>query len=162
MTELSRSTYAADGAASMLGSALGTSTVSAYVESLAGVEAGGRTGFTALVVALLFALSSVLWPMLIIIPPEATAPILILVGLGMLSAFAQTAQPSQEALLTPALMLLIAVLTGNFMVSLALGFIFHSVLLVSKRQFFHLTPMLVGLNIVFVFYLILVGHNGLQ
>ncbi|NIE80829.1 NCS2 family permease [Asaia sp. As-1742] len=160
-TLLGRAAFAADGSASIIGSALGTSTVSAYVESLVGVEAGGRTGLTALVVALLFAASSVLWPLIVMIPPEATAPVLILVGLSMLSALGQAANHSQEALLTPAFMLLIAVLTGNFMISLALGLLFYSLMLVVTRQFVRLTPMVLGLDAVFLFYLILISRTGL-
>lgn len=160
-TLLGRAAFAADGSASVIGSALGTSTVSAYVESLVGVEAGGRTGLTALVVAVLFAASSVFWPLIVMIPPEATAPVLILVGLGMLSALGQAASASREALLTPAFMLLIAVLTGNFMISLALGLLFYSTLLLVSRQFVRLTPMVLGLDLVFLFYLFLTTRTGL-
>ncbi|GAB6855816.1 NCS2 family permease [Asaia astilbis] len=160
-TLLGRAAFAADGSASIIGSALGTSTVSAYVESLVGVEAGGRTGLTALIVALLFAASSVLWPLIVMIPPEATAPVLILVGLSMLSALGQAANGSQEAILTPAFMLLIAVLTGNFMVSLALGLLFYSLMLLVTRQFVRLTPMVLGLDAVFLFYLFLISQTGL-
>jgi len=160
-TLLGRAAFAADGSASIIGSALGTSTVSAYVESLVGVEAGGRTGLTALTVALLFAASSVLWPLIVMIPAEATAPVLILVGLSMLSALGQAANSSQEALLTPAFMLLIAVLTGNFMISLALGLLFYSLLLLVTRQFVRLTPMVLGLDAVFIFYLVLTSHTGI-
>ncbi|GBQ83106.1 NCS2 family permease [Asaia krungthepensis] len=160
-TLLGRAAFAADGSASIIGASLGTSTVSAYVESLVGVEAGGRTGLTALVVALLFAASSFLWPLIVMIPSEATAPVLILVGLSMLSALGQAANHSQEALLTPAFMLLIAVLTGNFMISLALGLLFYSLLLLVTRQFVRLTPMVLGLDAVFLFYLVLVARTGL-
>lgn len=160
-TLLGRAAFAADGSASMIGAALGTSTVSAYVESLVGVEAGGRTGLTALVVALLFAASSIFWPLIVMIPSEATAPILILVGLSMLSALGQAANQSKEALLTPALMLLIAVLTGNFMISLALGLLFYSLMLLVTCQFVRLTPMVLGLDAVFLFYLVLISRTGL-
>lgn len=157
----SRAAFAADGAASMIGSALGTCTVSAYIESLVGVEAGGRTGLTAVVVALLFLASAVFWPIITIIPAIATAPVLILVGLGMLSHIFSMQDRAPEAVMTPLLMLLIAVLTGNFMYSLALGLIFYSVLLMATRQFARLTPTLLGLDAIFLFYLILTSQLGL-
>ncbi len=58
----------------MLGSTLGTSTVTSYIESAAGVKEGGRTGLTALVVALCFVLSLMFHPIIRIVPLAATAP----------------------------------------------------------------------------------------
>ena len=57
-----------------------------YVESAAGIGAGGRTGLTALVVAICFAISSFFSPLLAIVPTAATAPILIIVGIMMLAS----------------------------------------------------------------------------
>ncbi|MEA2720531.1 MAG: adenine/guanine/hypoxanthine permease, partial [Candidatus Eremiobacteraeota bacterium] len=58
-----RRTFASDGLAAMFGAALGTSTTTAYIESAAGIEEGGRTGLTALTVAVLFVLATLLWPL---------------------------------------------------------------------------------------------------
>ena len=71
--------------ATSVGAIAGTSNVTTYVESAAGIGAGGRTGLTALVVAICFALSSFFSPLLAIVPTAATAPILIIVGIMMLS-----------------------------------------------------------------------------
>jgi len=71
--------------ATSIGAIAGTSNVTTYVESAAGIGAGGRTGLTALVVAICFALSSFFSPLLAIVPTAATAPILIIVGIMMLS-----------------------------------------------------------------------------
>ncbi|MCO4520721.1 permease [Streptococcus infantarius subsp. infantarius] len=68
-----------------LGAIAGTSNVTTYVESAAGISAGGRTGLTALTVAVLFAISSFFSPLVSIVPTQATAPILIIVGVMMLS-----------------------------------------------------------------------------
>lgn len=68
-----------------VGAIAGTSNVTTYVESAAGIGAGGRTGLTALVVAIMFAISSFFSPLVQIVPNEATAPILIIVGVMMLS-----------------------------------------------------------------------------
>jgi adenine/guanine/hypoxanthine permease len=64
----------------MLGAVLRTSTTTAYIESSAGVEEGGRTGLTALVVAAQFLLSLFLAPLAQTVPPYATAPALIFVA----------------------------------------------------------------------------------
>jgi AGZA family xanthine/uracil permease-like MFS transporter len=79
-----RRTFASDGLAAMIGAVLGTSTTTAYVESASGIAEGGRTGLTALTVAVLFLLATVLWPLAVLIPAAATAPALIVVGALML------------------------------------------------------------------------------
>lgn len=72
--------FAADALGTTVGAALGTSTVTSYIESATGVEEGGRTGLTALVVALLFVAALFFTPVIAAIPLIATAPALILVG----------------------------------------------------------------------------------
>jgi AGZA family xanthine/uracil permease-like MFS transporter len=75
----------ADAIGTTVGAMLGTSTVTTYVESAAGVEEGGRTGVTSLVVALLFAVALFFSGLFLAIPSAATAPALILVGIFMMS-----------------------------------------------------------------------------
>jgi AGZA family xanthine/uracil permease-like MFS transporter len=79
----SNQAFFADALATTLGAFLGTSTTTAYIESAAGIEEGGRTGLTAVVVGLLFAVSVFAWPLAAAVPPAATAPALILVGAMM-------------------------------------------------------------------------------
>ena len=76
-----------DAVATSIGAVFGTSNTTTYVESAAGIGAGGRTGLTSLVVAGLFLISSLFAPILAIVPTQATAPILIIVGMMMLSSF---------------------------------------------------------------------------
>jgi len=76
----------ADAIGTGVGAALGTSTVTTYVESATGVAEGGRTGLTSLVTAVLFGLSVVLSPIFLAIPSFATAPALIVVGFYMISS----------------------------------------------------------------------------
>ena len=73
-------TFSMDGLAAMFGALMGTSTTTAYVESAAGIEEGGRTGVTSAFVGVLFAASMFLWPLAGAVPGAATAPALILVG----------------------------------------------------------------------------------
>lgn len=75
----------ADAIGTTAGAMLGTSTVTSYIESAAGVSEGGRTGLTAMVVGLLFLVSLFLSPLFLMIPNAATAPALVLVGLFMIS-----------------------------------------------------------------------------
>lgn len=75
----------ADSIGTTVGAVLGTSTVTTYVESAAGVAEGGKTGMTALTVAVMFGLALFFAPVFMMIPPEATASALIIVGLFMIS-----------------------------------------------------------------------------
>lgn len=79
----------ADAIATSAGAVLGTSTTTTFVESSAGVAAGGRTGLTALVTALLFLVSTLFAPIFTAIPSFATAPALIIVGFLMFSAITE-------------------------------------------------------------------------
>jgi AGZA family xanthine/uracil permease-like MFS transporter len=74
----------ADSLATAAGAALGTSTTTAYIESAAGVAAGGRTGWTAITVAVLFLAALFCAPLVNAIPAAATAPALVLVGVFMM------------------------------------------------------------------------------
>jgi len=75
----------ADAVGTTVGACLGTSTVTTYVESAAGVAEGGRTGLTALSTGVLFLLALLFAPLFTMVPAAATAPVLILVGLFMMS-----------------------------------------------------------------------------
>ncbi|MDR1414464.1 MAG: NCS2 family permease [Odoribacteraceae bacterium] len=77
--------FMADAVGTTVGAALGTSTLAAYVESAAGVAEGGRTGLTAVVTAGCFALALFFSPLFLAIPVAATAPVLVLVGVFMMT-----------------------------------------------------------------------------
>jgi AGZA family xanthine/uracil permease-like MFS transporter len=79
----------ADALATVLAPLFGTTTAGAFVESATGIEAGGRTGLTAVVVAIGFALSAFTAPFVSAIPPQAYGPALIIVGLFMLAPIAR-------------------------------------------------------------------------
>ncbi len=78
-----------DSVATSVGAIFGTSNTTTYVESAAGINAGGRTGLTSLTTALLVLVSIVLSPLVGLVPAQATAPALIIVGVMMLSSFAE-------------------------------------------------------------------------
>src|SRR3569833_1526493 len=79
----------ADATATIFGSLTGTSTVTSYVESTAGIAAGGRSGVTAMVAGLLFLVAMAAAPFVSLVPPAATAPALILVGSMMLATITE-------------------------------------------------------------------------
>ena len=81
----SKAAFTADAVATSAGALLGTSSTTTYIESAAGIEEGGRTGLTAVFVALMFVASTFLWPLASAVPGVATAPTLIVVGAMMMS-----------------------------------------------------------------------------
>ena len=78
----------ADSIATSVGALLGTSNTTTYIESAAGIEEGGRTGLTAVTVAVLFLVSIVAAPFVGLVPAAATGPVLVIIGVLMASSFA--------------------------------------------------------------------------
>ncbi|HUH63817.1 MAG TPA: NCS2 family permease [Terracidiphilus sp.] len=118
----------ADATATVFGSLTGTSTVTSYVESTAGVMAGGRTGVTAIVTGLLFLAAIVAAPFVGIVPPAATAPALILVGSMMLSTITEIRWSDPLAAVPAFLTLILIPLTYSIANGLGFGIIAWAVL----------------------------------
>ena len=118
----------ADSSASIFGTFFGCSPVTSYVESSAGVEAGGRTGLTAIFVGFLFLFSMFLSPLASIIPPYATAGALIYVAILMLGGM-EKLNWSDATELLPALVIIVMIpLTFSIADGIALGFLTYTAL----------------------------------
>lgn len=115
-----REALLADAIGTTAGAVLGTSTVTTYVESASGVAEGGRTGLTAWVAAILFAISLFLSPIFLAIPSFATAPALIMVGFLMISSILKVDFED----LTEAIPAFICVIAMPFMYSISEGISF--------------------------------------
>ncbi len=123
-----------DALASTAGALCGTSTVVSYIESAAGVVAGGRTGVTAIVCGLLFAVSIFIAPLFGVIPAAATAPALIIVGALML-AHASDIAWDEPLTAIPAFLTMITIpLTYSIANGLAFGFTAYTLLRVAAGQ----------------------------
>ncbi len=114
---------AIDALATMLGAVFGTSTTTAYIESAAGIEQGGRTGLTSVVTGVLFLLAILFAPLVGVVPEYATAPALIMVGLFMMKEVrAINFTDVQEAF--PAFIIIVMIaLSYSISTGLAFGFI---------------------------------------
>ncbi len=110
-----------DSIATIFGSLAGTSTVTSYVESAAGVQAGGRTGLTAIVTGVLFLLMMLVAPYAQLVPLAATAPALILVGALMMAPLAEIAWDEPEIAIPAFLTLAMIPLTFSIANGLAFG-----------------------------------------
>jgi AGZA family xanthine/uracil permease-like MFS transporter len=125
---------AADSLASMGGALAGTSTVTSYVESAAGVAAGGRTGLTAVVVGLLFLASLAFAPLVQAIPVAATAPALILVGALMAGALGEVEWEDPAVAIPAFLTATVIPLTYSIANGIAFGLVSHAVLKLARGQ----------------------------
>ena len=112
-----------DSSSSVFGSFLGCAPVTSYVESSAGIEAGGRTGITAVVVGLLFLLATFLSPLAAAVPAYATAGALIYVAILMLSGMERLNWDDQSELLPALIMIVMIPLTFSIANGIALGFL---------------------------------------
>ena len=118
----------ADTGASVVGSLLGTSSMTTYLESATGLRVGGRTGLTALTVAALFLLCLFLEPLFASIPPFATAPALVFVAAGFLSPLAGLDWDDMVTAVPVMLMAVLMPLTFSIAAGIAVGFIAHVVI----------------------------------
>jgi len=113
----------ADAAASIVGAGLGTSPVTSYVESATGAAAGGRTGLTAVVVAICFLLALFLTPLMLVIPLMATTPALVMVGIYMMESIRSLEFDDMASVATATIALMAMPLTFSISEGIALGFI---------------------------------------
>lgn len=113
----------ADAVATVIGSLLGTSTTTTFVESASGIAVGGRTGLTALTTAILFVISLFFSPMIGVVPAFATAPALILVGVYMFKNLLDIDFHNIEVAIPCFLIILIMPLTYSISIGISFGFI---------------------------------------
>ncbi|PTQ67730.1 NCS2 family permease [Pseudomonas sp. GV071] len=140
----------ADSSAAMVGSVLGTSTTTSYIESAAGVSAGGRTGLTAVVVAILFLFALFLAPLAGSVPAFATAPALLFVAVLMTAGLAEI-EWSDITVAAPVVITALAMpLTFSIANGIAFGFIAWTVIKLLAGRGRELSPALVILSILFV------------
>jgi len=142
----------ADSIGTSVGAVLGTSTVTTFVESASGVEAGGRTGLTALVTGVLFLLSTLFAPLFTAIPSFATAPALIMVGFLMVSSVTEIRFDDDN--LTEAIPAYIAIIAMPLFYSISegisLGIISYVVLNVCTGKAKQVKPLVYILALLFV------------
>jgi AGZA family xanthine/uracil permease-like MFS transporter len=139
----------------------GTSSGTAYIESIAGIEMGGRTGWTSLFTALCFLPCFFLAPLAGVVPAYATAPVLILVGASMFRSVGQLSFDRMEDALPAFLTIILIPLTFSITQGILWGFISHTslYLLAGRRREIH--PMMYALAILSV-GLLLLEHGKLS
>jgi len=112
-----------DAIATVIGAVLGTSTVTSYIESAAGIEQGGRTGLTSMVTGVLFLLALLFMPIVAVVPEYATAPALIMVGLFMMKEVKKIDFMNWEEAFPAFIIMVMIAFSYSISTGLAFGFI---------------------------------------
>jgi AGZA family xanthine/uracil permease-like MFS transporter len=139
-----------DAVATLTGAAAGTSTVVSYIESSAGVAVGGRSGVTAIVVGLLFAVALFVAPLAGALPTAATAPALIVVGSMMMTVVTEIPWTDPEIAIPSFLTMMAIPLTFNIANGLAFGFCAWTLLKLVRGRFREVNWMVYLLTALFV------------
>jgi len=143
----------ADAIGTMGGAVMGTSTVTTYVESAAGVAAGGPTGLAAVLTGAVFLLAAFFAPLALIIPGQATAPVLIIVGLLMAEPIKRINLEDYTEALPAFLTLIMMPLTYSIANGLIFGILSYVVLKLITGRFRDVKPTMWVLAALFVLYI---------
>lgn len=131
-----------DAAATMIGSVIGTSTVTTFVESASGIAAGGRTGLTSVTTSILFLLALFFSPIIGVVPGFATAPALILVGVFMFKNLLDIDLRDLETAIPCFLTIIMMPLSFSISIGLAFGFIAYVAIKLCVRKTNEVKPIL--------------------
>lgn len=145
----------ADSIGTSVGAILGTSNTTTYVESAAGIGAGGRTGLTAIVTALFFVISIFLAPVASLVPAQATAPSLILVGVMMLANFTEVEWTDLEVAIPAFFASVFMGFAYSVSYGMAAGFITYCLIKIATGKVKEVHPILIVSAILFILNFIL-------
>ncbi len=147
----------ADATATSIGALFGTSNTTTFVESAAGIGAGGRTGLTSVVVSICFALSAFLATFVSAVPSAATAPALVAVGIMMMSSF-KDVDWSDFSEAVPAFFAgIFMALCYSISYGIAAGFIFYCIIKICKGEIKKIHPLLWVCTALFILNFILLA-----
>jgi len=144
----------ADSSATVFGSLLGTSTTTSYIESASGVRAGGRTGLTAVTVAVLFLLALFFAPLATSIPGFATAPAIVFVACLMARGLAEIDWEDVTEYVPAVITALTMPLTFSIATGIGLGFIAYVLIKVISGKLKDISPAMWIVSACFVIYFI--------
>ncbi len=132
----------ADATATSIGALFGTSNTTTFVESAAGIGAGGRTGLTSVVVAICFAISAFFASFISAVPSAATAPALVVVGVMMMSSFKDIDWSELDEAIPAFFAGIFMALCYSISYGIAAGFIFYIIVKICKKQIKEINPIL--------------------
>ncbi|APH38584.1 NCS2 family permease [Methanohalophilus halophilus] len=148
--------FLADSLATVFAAIAGTTTTGAYIESATGIKEGGRTGLTAVVVALLFMLGLFFYPLFSAIPAAATAPALIIVGFQMMTSIKKIDMNDLTEMVPAMAVIILMSFTYNLGIGLCAGFVLFPLFKVVSGKGREVKPIAWGLfvlcSLFFIFY----------
>ena len=144
-----------DAVATIVGSVLGTSPTTAYAESAAGIEQGGRTGFTSLVTGMLFLLALLFVPIVEVVPKYATAPALIMVGLFMAKEVKKIDFANMEEAFPAFIIMVMIALSYSISRGLAFGFVSFTLIKIVMGKVREIKPAMWIIAILSILFLTL-------
>ena len=150
----------ADATATSIGAIFGTSNTTTYVESAAGIGAGGRTGLTSVVTAAMFILSAFFAPLVSAIPDAAIAPSLIIVGIMMLSSFRDIKWEDMEDAIPGFFAGIFMAFCYSISYGIAAGFLFYCIIKTVKGKAKEIHPILWVATILFVLNFVILAKIG--
>lgn len=145
----------ADATATSIGALLGTSNVTTYVESAAGISDGGRTGLTSVVTSICFFLALFLTPLIGIVPGAATAPALIIVGILMIGSITKVDFNNLEEAIPAFFTVTMMPFTYSIANGIGAGFIFYIIVKLFKREANKVHPIMYVFGALFIVKFIL-------
>lgn len=150
--EDSKKALMSDATATTIGAILGTSSVTSYVESLAGVAAGGRTGLTAVTAAICFAIALFFSPLLVVVTGAVTAPALITVGALMGSNLSKIDNSDFANPAAAFMTILFMITTYSISEGISAGFITYTICKVAQGQSKDVSKIMYALSIIFAIH----------
>ena len=144
-----------DAAATVAGACVGASTVTTYVESSTGIQAGGRTGLTSVAISVLVLIALFASPLFLMVPAAATAPALVMVGMFMMAMSGKIDWKDISQGLPAVLMILVTALTLSISDGLMFGWIGYMVFTVAQGRFRDLNPTVIVVGLFFLARLLL-------
>ena len=145
----------ADATATSIGAVFGTSNTTTYVESAAGIAAGGRTGLTSVVTAVCFALSAFLAPLVSAVPSAATAPVLVIVGCMMVSSFRDIDWNDLSEAIPAFFAGIFMAFCYSISYGIATGFISYCIVKICKKETKDIHPVIVVVSLLFILNFVL-------
>ncbi|MCM8758209.1 MAG: NCS2 family permease [Candidatus Omnitrophica bacterium] len=144
-----------DAIGAMLGGVFGASSNTSYIESAAGIMEGGRTGFTAIVVGILFLSSIIIAPVACLITSEATAPALVIIGFLMMQGIKNIDFDDIETAIPAFIIILTMPFTYSISHGIGYGFITYTVLKMACGKFREVHPLMYIISLVFAAYFVM-------
>ncbi|SCJ98245.1 Guanine/hypoxanthine permease pbuG [uncultured Clostridium sp.] len=145
----------ADSMATCVGAVLGTTNTTSYSESLSGIAVGAKTGFSSVVVGIMFLVSLFFSPLLEVITTQVTAPALIIVGSLMFMSVANVEWEKSEIAISSFLTIILMPLTYSIGEGIAFGFLTYVILMICKKKYKEVHPVMYGLAVLFIIYFII-------